>query len=115
MSKESLLENIIMDTMVDYISERVVEKLIQKSKKGLLLFTGATLGYNDAIKSYYKVEFLDEKSTRAWRPLAWCLLLSGDYDQSRAYYDRILNDNPSMEFNIDYIELCPTHLLKEYK
>lgn len=26
-----------------------------------------------------------------------------------------LNDNPSMEFNIDYIELCPTHLLKEYK
>ena len=51
MSKESLLENIIMDTMVDYISERVVEKLIQKSKKGLLLFTGATLGYNDAIKS----------------------------------------------------------------
>lgn len=65
--------------------------------------------YNEAIKNYYKVEFLDEKSTRAWRPLAWCLLLSSDYDQSRAYYDRILSDNPTME---DYLNMGHLALVK---
>lgn len=53
--------------------------------------------YEEAIKCYYKVEFLDEKSNRAWRPLAWCLLLSKNFSQSKNYYDKILNDNPSFE------------------
>ena len=53
--------------------------------------------YEDAIKCYYKVEFLDEKSNRAWRPLAWCLLLSRDFAQSKNYYDKILNESPSFE------------------
>lgn len=33
--------------------------------------------YADAIKQFYKVEYLDEKSDRAWRPLAWTLFLTG--------------------------------------
>lgn len=53
--------------------------------------------YEEAIKCYYKVEFLDEKSNRAWRPLAWCLLLSKNFSQSKNYYDKILNDNPTFE------------------
>ena len=53
--------------------------------------------YEKAIKCYYKVEFLDEKSNRAWRPLAWCLLLSKNFSQSKNYYDKILNDNPTFE------------------
>ena len=58
--------------------------------------------FDEAIKQYYKVEFLDEKSTRAWRPLAWSLLLSRDFEQSRRYYDLILNDNPTAE---DYLNM----------
>lgn len=43
-----------------------------------------------AIKQFYKVEFLDEKSTKALRPLAWTLFLTGDFDASRRYYGKIL-------------------------
>lgn len=64
--------------------------------------------YRDAAKNYYKVEFLDEKSTRAWRPLAWCLLLSRDFDQSQSYYDRILTENPTTEdfLNMGHLALA---------
>lgn len=58
--------------------------------------------YDEAVKQYYKVEFLDEKSTRAWRPLAWCLFLLRDFEQSRRYYDKIVADAPSAE---DYLNM----------
>ena len=28
--------------------------------------------YNEALKYYFKVDYLDNKSTKAWRPIAWC-------------------------------------------
>lgn len=64
--------------------------------------------YEEAIKCYYKVEFLDEKSNRAWRPLAWCLLLSKNFSQSKNYYDKILNDNPAFEdfLNMGHLSLA---------
>ncbi len=58
--------------------------------------------YEEAVKHYYKVEFLDEQSSRAWRPLAWCLLLSKDFEHSRDYFDKILADNPTTE---DYLNM----------
>lgn len=69
--------------------------------------------YTEAIKYYYKVEFLDEKSTRAWRPLAWCLMLSRDFEQSKTYYDKILNDNPTNEdfLNIGHLNLALGRIL----
>lgn len=70
--------------------------------------------YKEAIKNYYKVEFLDEKSTRAWRPLAWCLLLSGDFDQSSGYYSKILNDQPTAEdyLNMGHLALAQSNISK---
>lgn len=69
--------------------------------------------YTEAIKYYYKVEFLDDKSTRAWRPLAWCLMLSKDFEQSKAYYNKILNDNPTNEdfLNIGHLNLAQGRIL----
>lgn len=58
--------------------------------------------YDEAMKYYFKVDFLDDKSSRAWRPLAWCALLSGDLAQSKKYYDKVLTDNPSSE---DYLNM----------
>ncbi len=46
--------------------------------------------YDEAIKEYYKAEYLDEKSGKALRPLAWCLLLTGDLPQSRKYYEKVI-------------------------
>ncbi len=55
-----------------------------------------------AIKQFYKVEFLDEKSTKAWRPLAWTLFLTGDFDGSSRYYAKILQDAPTA---VDYLNM----------
>lgn len=77
----------------------------------LALFYGYALtesgDYAQAVKQFYKVEFLNEKTTKAWRPLAWTLFLTGDYEASKRYYDRILTDNPKPG---DYLNIGHAHL-----
>lgn len=58
--------------------------------------------YDGALNQFYKVEFMDEKSSRAWRPLAWTLLLKGKHADARRYYEKILNDNPTVS---DYLNM----------
>ncbi|MBD5224981.1 MAG: tetratricopeptide repeat protein [Bacteroidales bacterium] len=48
--------------------------------------------YDEAVAAYFKSEYLDSGSTKALRPLAWCLLLTGDFAQSRKYYERVLSE-----------------------
>ena len=61
----------------------------------------------EALRHYFKVEFLDEKSTRALRPIAWASFVSGDYPQSRAYYEKILLDSPCSS---DYLNMGHLYL-----
>lgn len=61
----------------------------------------------EALHYYFKVEFLDEKSTRALRPIAWASFVSGDFDQSRSYYNRILTDSPVAS---DYLNMGHLYL-----
>lgn len=56
MNQKKILENIIEESIVDYIVEKVIEKIMNKSKRGLLLFTGATIGYCQAIESINKLK-----------------------------------------------------------
>lgn len=56
----------------------------------------------EALKAYYKVDFLDHGSARALRPLAWTLLLNGDYERSRTYYNKILADTPDKNDYLNY-------------
>lgn len=58
--------------------------------------------YDEAVKQFYKVEFLDEKSTKVWRPLAWTLFLTSDFKGAQRYYDKIILDNPTP---VDYLNL----------
>jgi tetratricopeptide (TPR) repeat protein len=51
--------------------------------------------YSEAVQQFYKVEFLDEKGTRALRPLAWTLFVNGDYDASQRYYAKVMQNNPT--------------------
>ena len=50
--------------------------------------------YNEALKCFFKVDYLDNKSHKAWRPIAWCSFLTGKYDQARNYYKKILDNQP---------------------
>lgn len=58
--------------------------------------------YPEAINQYYKVTFLDEQSLRPVRPLAWCLFVTGDYERSLRYFDRLLAENPTAD---DYLNM----------
>lgn len=49
--------------------------------------------YREAMKYYYKVEFIGGGSPRIWRPLAWCAFLNRDFDQSRKYYDCLIKES----------------------
>ncbi|MEG0700774.1 MAG: hypothetical protein RR442_04495 [Muribaculaceae bacterium] len=62
---------------------------------------------NEALKSYYKADYLSESGRKAWRPIAWCEFLVGNYEQSKLYYDRVLQDNPTAEdyLNIGHLSL----------
>ena len=65
--------------------------------------------YDEAIKSYYKAEYLDEKSGKALRPLAWCLMLTGDLTQSRKYYEKVISSTtpePADYLNMGHLALA---------
>lgn len=53
--------------------------------------------YNEALKCFFKVDYLDQKSHKAWRPIAWCSFLTGKYDQARNYYKKILDYKPNAQ------------------
>ncbi len=56
--------------------------------------------YAEALKHYFKVEYLSPESGKALRPIAWCLFLTGAYERSASYYTRILDNTPDVT---DYI------------
>ena len=59
-----------------------------------------------ALKHYYKVDYLDTKKHRAWRPIAWCSFLKQDYEQSQKYYDKIISDDsPTAHDFLNYAHL----------
>ena len=67
---------------------------------------------DEAITLYYKVDYIDNKDNSAWRPLAWCLFLKKDFEQSRKYYNKII-DNLKIELadymNFGHLCLAENH------
>lgn len=64
--------------------------------------------YHEALHCYYRAEFMDEKSLKPARPIAWVTLLMRDFDTSRRYFDRIMTE--STPDNNDYLNLGHLHL-----
>lgn len=59
--------------------------------------------YGEAVGVYYKAEYLDEKSGKALRPLAWCLMMERDFVQSHKYYEKVVERfEPTQE---DYLNM----------
>ena len=77
-------------------------------KANALAETGSN---GEALKLYFKVEFLDPSSRKPLRPIAWISFLTGDYDTSRRYYERVLSDDPSATdmINIGHLEMATRH------
>lgn len=66
----------------------------------------------EAIEQYYKADYLDSKSSRAWRPLAWCLFKTSDFKGARRYYEKILSIGPIAEdyLNMGHLSLAESSL-----
>ena len=65
--------------------------------------------YDEAVAAYFKSEYLDSKSGKALRPLAWCLLMAGDFAQSARYYERVLSETvpaPEDYLNMGHLKLA---------
>ena len=63
----------------------------------------------EALKFYFKADFLDDKKHRAWRPIAWCSFLEGNDQRSLDYYDKILHETqptPQDFINQGHVFLC---------
>lgn len=54
-------ENALMSTIVEYISDQIVLRYMDACKKATVLFSGALIGYADAVKS------LNELKRDGWK------------------------------------------------
>lgn len=52
----SELQNLIQNTLIEYIVNKVIEKLEQRQKTALVLFTGASIGFRQSIESLNKLQ-----------------------------------------------------------
>lgn len=70
--------------------------------------------YAEALQHYFKAEVLSDESLKTWRPIAWCSLMCGKYEQAGKYYQKILQHNPTIEdyLNAGHLEWCKGHPLK---
>lgn len=63
----------------------------------------------EALKYYYKADFLNGAKHRAWRPIAWCSFLTGNSDRALSYYDKIINEDQATSqdyMNRGHVFLC---------
>jgi len=76
--------------------------------------------YAKALQLYFKAEVLSEESLKTWRPIAWCSLMCGKFDQANAYYQKIMQHTPSIDdyLNAGHLEWCrgfPLKAIEMYK
>lgn len=66
--------------------------------------------YAEASKAFYKAHYLDERSEKPMRLLAWALLMQKDLDASQGIYDKILNTMTTQP--LDYLNRGHVALVK---
>lgn len=51
--------------------------------------------YDEALKYFFKADFIDDGSIKIWRAIAWCSFLISKFEQSERYYQKILDAKPN--------------------
>ncbi len=64
--------------------------------------------YESAIKNYFRIEYSDPGNNKVIRPIAWCYLATGRFDESARYFDKIGESKLTSHdrINIGHLELC---------
>ena len=72
--------------------------------------------YEEALKYYFKVDYLDPEGGKAWRPIAWCSFLVGKKEQAvYRYEDRALFDIVKTEVKFPFVSALAFRYLCKYE
>ena len=70
----------------------------------IIYFIGSCLvelgRYGEALKYFYKLDYMDSGSLKAMRGVAWCSFILDKYEQAQKYYQKIIDLKP---IAIDYL------------
>lgn len=60
------------------------------------------------MKYYFKVEYLAPDNQKVWRPIAWCSLVEGKFEQAQKYCSKVIENNatPHDFMNMGHILWC---------
>ena len=56
--------------------------------------------YEEALNGFFKLDFLESNSVRAWRGIAWCSFVIDKYEQALKHYLKIIEVEPKA---VDYL------------
>ena len=64
--------------------------------------------YNEALKYFYKVEYLAPDNQKIQRPIAWCSFLIGKLEAAKKYFKKVLKteSNNHDYLNLGHVEWC---------
>ena len=64
--------------------------------------------YENALKSYFRVEYTNPGNTKVIRPIAWCYLAQGRFEESEKYFEKIEEASLTAHdyINLGHIALC---------
>jgi tetratricopeptide (TPR) repeat protein len=57
--------------------------------------------YDEALNRFFKLDFTEENSLRAWRGIGWCSFMTKKYDQAAKYYAKLLEADPEGMDNLN--------------
>jgi len=64
--------------------------------------------YDNALKNYFKIEYSNPGNNKILRPISWCYLATGRFEESAKYFSRL--DESSLtshdRINMGHLELC---------
>lgn len=83
---------------------------VQPKNKTVIFYLGYCLAQlkrdSEALHYFFKLDFMEENSTRAWRGISWSSFMSGKHEQALRYYNQLLEYNP---IEADYLNAAHLH------
>jgi tetratricopeptide (TPR) repeat protein len=101
--------------MHDYENALKMYRKIEECDNGnanVTYYTGSCLvelnRCDEALNTFFKLDFSEENSVRAWRGIAWCSFIMGKYEQAMRYYNKVIETKPSTAeyMNAGHVAWC---------
>ncbi|MCK7529923.1 MAG: tetratricopeptide repeat protein [Marinilabiliales bacterium] len=64
--------------------------------------------YEEALKHYFRVEYESPGNVKVLRPIAWCYLMTGRFNEAGRYFERLAETGltPFDRINMGHLALC---------